>query len=72
MSDISVIEKEGKRNNNNHNLKDFKDKFTNTVDKRSYIFEKIEQELRNPKNLFKQLKSNSMDERLIYINYIFL
>lgn len=65
MSDISVIEKEGKRNNNNHNLKDFKDKFTNTVDKRSYIFEKIEQELRNPKNLFKQLKSNSMDERLL-------
>ena len=64
MNDISIIEKEGQRNNNNLNLKNVKDKFTNTVDKRSFIFEKIEKDVRNLKNHFKQIKSNSMDERL--------
>ena len=65
MNDISIIEKEGQRNNNNLNLKNVKDKFTNTVDKRSFIFEKIEKDVRNFKNHFKQIKSNSMDERLL-------
>ena len=65
MNDISIIEKEGQRNNNNLNLKNVKDKFTNTVDKRSFIFEKIEKDVRNLKNHFKQIKSNSMDERLL-------
>ena len=64
MNNISIIKQE-KQYNNNHNLKNLEDKFTNTVDKKSFLFEKIEKAVRKGTNHFNHPKSNSLDDRLL-------
>ena len=64
MNNISIIKQE-KQYNNNHNLKNLEDKFTNTVDKKSFLFEKIEKAVRKGTNHLNHPKSNSLDDRLL-------
>ena len=61
MNKFSLFEKQKK---NIRNIKTLKDNFTNTIDERQFLLEKIEKDILKGKNNIKHLKSNSLDEHL--------
>lgn len=61
MNKFSLFEKQKK---NIRNIKTLKDNFTNTIDERQFLLEKIEKDILKGKNNIKQLRSNSLDEHL--------
>ena len=61
MNKFSLFEKQKK---NIRNIKTLKDNFTNTIDERQFLLEKIEKDILKGKNNIKHLRSNSLDEHL--------
>ncbi len=61
MNKFSLFEKHKK---NIRNIKTLKDNFTNTIDERQFLLEKIEKDILKGKNNIKHLRSNSLDEHL--------
>ena len=61
MNKFSLFEKQKK---NIRNIKTLKDNFTNTIDERQFLLEKIEKDILKGKNNIKYLRSNSLDEHL--------
>ena len=61
MNKLSLFEKQKK---NIRNIKTLKDNFTNTIDERQFLLEKIEKDILKGKNNIKHLRSNSLDEHL--------
>ena len=53
-----------KQKKNIRNIKTLKDNFTNTIDERQFLLEKIEKDILKGKNNIKHLRSNSLDEHL--------
>jgi hypothetical protein len=61
MNKFSLFEKQKK---NIRNIKTLKDNFTNTIDERQFLLEKIEKDILKGKNNIKHLRSNSLDDHL--------
>ena len=61
MNKFSLFEEQKK---NIRNIKTLKDNFTNTIDERQFLLEKIEKDILKGKNNIKHLRSNSLDEHL--------
>ena len=61
MNKFSLFERQKK---NIRNIKTLKDNFTNTIDERQFLLEKIEKDILKGKNNIKHLRSNSLDEHL--------